>query len=167
MQNERLLSLKKPGCFLQAAAGIEQDFFARNLDPNPEIVVLLKELDHLIREVVHIYDDLANFKGDQAPKRNLQHRLPSDFHQRLRTIISERSQPRTETSSQNHCPHRLAFSASAFSNAILSSSRCTTTTSTPLRPRNRFATCSARYTERCWPPVQPNDTIKFLKPRRW
>ena len=34
---------------------------------------------------------------------------------------------------------------------------------------NFFAMCSAiccaQYTERCWPPVQPKDTIRFVNPR--
>ena len=37
-------------------------------------------------------------------------------------------------------------------------------TSTPARPRRCFASCSARYTERCWPPVHPKETIRLLNP---
>ena len=56
---------------------------------------------------------------------------------------------------QNHRLHLPRFS----------NPRCRTTTSTPLVLRKCFANSSARYTDRCCPPVQPNDTIRLLKPR--
>jgi putative hemolysin len=74
----------------------------------------------------------------------------------LGAIVGEWPQTGTKAGGQNHCLHLSMFS----------NSRCSTTTSTPALPRKRRANCSARYTERCWPPVQPNDTIKLLKPRR-
>src|SRR5216684_7590779 len=116
---------------------------------------------------MHVDDHFANPELTQATERDLQQRMSSHFHERLGTIVSKRAQSRAQAGGQNHRPrpHCAAFSAAAFSAAILSNSRCCTTTSTPFRPRRRFATCSAKYTERCCPPVHPNETIRFLKPR--
>src|ERR1035441_2371478 len=54
MQNEGLLQppagLKKERRgFLQAAAGVEQDFLARNLNPHPEVIVGFQILDNHLR----------------------------------------------------------------------------------------------------------------------
>src|SRR5215467_13781891 len=105
---------------------------------------------------MHIDYRLANSKGAQTRECYLKQRAAGDFHQRLGAIVGEWTQARTEARGQNHRFHLPAFS----------NSRCRTTTSTPFFPRKRFANCSAKYTERCCPPVQPNDTIKLLKPRR-
>ena len=98
---------------------------------------------------------VSNPKGAQPAQGDFQERMACDFDQGLGPIISERPQARAETGGQVHRLHLPRFS----------SSRCRTITSTPLLRRKYLANCSARYTERCCPPVQPKDTIRFLKPR--
>ena len=84
------------------------------------------------------------------------YRVAQQIHRAIQTVTQRPVRYVINTGSQDHRFHWPEFS----------SSRCCTTTSTPILPRKRCANCSARYTERCWPPVQPNDTIKLWKPRR-
>ena len=161
VQNERLFGAagileKKASGFLQAAAGVQQDLLARNFNAHAEVIVAPQIGDDHIGKVMHVDNHFANPKGVQTRERDLQHGAAGDFYQRLGAIVGEGPQSRAEAGGQDH----------RFHWPILSNSRCRTTTSTPLLPRKRFASCSARYTERCWPPVQPNDTIRLLKPRR-
>jgi hypothetical protein len=58
----RLILQEKPGCLLQAAAGIEQDVFAGNFDAHAEIVFFLQIVYKHVREVVNVDDDLADSK---------------------------------------------------------------------------------------------------------
>src|ERR1035437_584612 len=167
---------KEPRCFLEAAAGVEQNVFARNFNSHPKVVVLLQIINNHVGKVMHVDDHFANPKLAQAVECDLQQRVTSHFHECFRAFVGERTQSRTEAGSQNHglhCPARSglarsgsSFSAPGASGSIFSSSRCLTTTSMPFRPCRRFATCSAKYTERCCPPVHPNDTMRFLNPRR-
>src|ERR1035437_1486493 len=122
-----------------------------------EVIVDFQVLENQVGKVVDIDNHFATPNRAQASQRDLQHRAPSDFHQRLRAIAGEWPQSLAEACRQNHRFHLPRFS----------NSRCCTTTSTPFLPRKCLANCSARYTERCWPPVQPNDAVKLLKPRRW
>src|SRR5438445_9945337 len=107
--------------------------------------------------MMHVDDHLANLKGAQACQRHLQQGAAADFHQRLGTIVGERPQTGAQAGGQNHGFHLPSFSSSIWR----------ITTLIPLRARRCFANSSARYTERCWPPVQPNETIRLSKPRRW
>src|SRR5882724_820808 len=104
---------------------------------------------------MNVNDHLVNAKAAQPGESDLQHGTARDLHQRFGAIVGERTEPGAETGGQDHGFHRPCFSIST----------CRTATSRPLRPRKRLANCSAKYTERCCPPVQPKDTIRFLKPR--
>src|ERR1017187_3591381 len=110
---------------------------------------------------MRINDDFADAENPQTRERDLKQRAAVDFYQRFRAIVGERPQTRAEAGGKDHGFHSPGFSSSSLSN-----SRCRNTTSIPFLPRKCFASCSARYTERCCPPVQPNDTIRFLNPRR-
>src|SRR5579864_580502 len=156
---------KEPCSFFEPAAGVEQEVFARDLNTHAEIVLLLQIINYHVGKVMQVDDHFADSKLLEAAKRDLEQRVSGHFHQGFRAIVGERAKAGAEAGREDHRPHRTAFSAALFSAAILSNSRCCTTTSTPLFPRSRFATCSARYTERCCPPVHPNDTIRFLNPR--
>src|SRR5580765_261847 len=124
------------------------------------MIVAFEVVNNHFGKMMHIDDDLANSEFAQAGERDLQQRAPPDFHQGLGAIVGERSQARAQARSQHHGSH-----LSCFSNSIFSNSTCRSTTSTPSSPRKCFANCSAKNTERCWPPVQPNETVKLLKPR--
>src|ERR1700751_3035943 len=89
--------------------------------------------------------------GASLAQDDRERRIKENKAHRIRTRFSKDGTKKSETD------HAGGFS----------SSRWCTTTSTPGRVRRRFANCSARYTERCWPPVHPNEIIKFLKWRRW
>src|SRR5256885_10999085 len=97
---------------------------------------------------MHVDYHFSNPKATQARECDLKQRAAGDFHQCLRAIVGERPQARTQAGGQNHRFHSPTFS----------NSRCRTTTSTPFLPRKRFASCSARYTERCCPPVDRKST---------
>src|SRR5579859_7883208 len=111
---------------------------------------------------MHVDDHIADPKVAKAGECDFQHSAPADFNQCFRAIVSERTKPRAQAGSQHHGLHWPAFSNSIFSNSMWR-----TTTFTPGFPRKWLANCSARYTERCWPPVQPKDTVRLLKPRLW
>ena len=81
----------------------------------------------------------------------------ADFHQGLWTCVGQGAQTCTEARSQNH----------RFHLPWLSRPRWRTATSRPALPRKWFASCSAKYTDRCCPPVHPKETIRFWKPRLW
>ena len=85
-------------------------------------------------------------------------RAAGDFNQSLRTIIGQRAQTRAQAGGQHHRLHLATFSGKFFS-----SSMWRTTTSTPLVDRRCRASCSARKTDRCCPPVQPKETIRLPK----
>ena len=53
----------------------------------------------------------------------------------------------------------------ASSTLLTPCSRCTRRTSMPNLSWRWVARCSAQYTERCCPPVQPKENIKSVKPR--
>src|SRR5215467_9064666 len=105
---------------------------------------------------MHINNHFADSEAAQASKGDFDKRAVRNFHQRLGAIIGERLESRAQSRGQDHRLHWPIFS----------SSRCCKATSTPFLPCRCLAVCSARYTERCWPPVQPNETIRCLKPRR-
>src|SRR5689334_2990058 len=105
--------------------------------------------------MVHIHDDLVNSKLPQPGERNLEECLVSDLHQGLWPVVCERAQPRAEAGSENHSFHAGSCSCA----------RCRTSTSTSELLRRCLASCSAMNTDRCCPPVQPKDTMRFLKLR--
>ena len=156
MQQERLrVVAEKPAGLLQSSAGIEQRIFAGNLNVHPKVFLCFQVLNNHVREVMYIDDHSIDTGCAQTLERDLQQRAARDFHQCLRTAVGERPESRSKTCSQHH---RLHFPR-------LSKARCRTTTSSPGLPRKCLASCSAKYTDRCCPPVQPNETIRFLKPR--
>ena len=146
--------LKKPAAFFKSAAGVEQDHLraksqsACRSSASPEV-----SHDH-VGEVMHVDDQLADAEALQAAQRDLQQRVSGNLDQRLGT-----SSVRAATA----CPVRPPESSP--SSAHSSSSRCRNTTRRH-SVRAASAICSARYTERCWPPVHPKETIRCLNPRR-
>src|SRR5581483_9346133 len=105
--------------------------------------------------MMRIDDDFAHAELAQAGNGDLKQRVSRHFYQRLRPVIGQRTQARTQPGSQNHGFHWASFS----------SSKCRNLTSTPAQLWKCFASASARYTERCCPPVHPKETVRLLKPR--
>src|SRR5882724_686372 len=124
-------------------------------------------VDDHVSIVMNIDDDVVNAELAQASESDFQQRSSADFNQRFGAVIGQRTQTRTQACSQHHGFHRPRFSSSIFSNSIFSNSMWRSTTSTPSFARRCLASCSARYTERCWPPVQPKEAVRLLKPRLW
>ena len=124
----------------------------------PKLSWALQIVDNHVGEVMDVDDDIVDAEGAQAGQRDFEQGAAGDFDQRFGAIVGERTQARAEAGGQNHRLH---------SGSVLLQFAMTQTTSTPLRSRRCCANCSARKTERCWPPVQPNETIRCLKPRRW
>ena len=163
VQNERLLqtrseSRKKWAAFFKPPPVSSRISSRETSILHAEIVVGFQIIDNHVREVMRIDNHLAHAKGAQAGEGDLQQRTAGNFTSAL---------GRSSVSGRRRVP-RPAARIMAFIDfcRIFSSPICRTTTSTPPLPRKCFANCSARYTERCWPPVQPNDTIRLLKPRR-
>src|SRR5205085_4235881 len=131
--------------------------FARDFNMHAEVVVGLQKIQDHTSKMMHIDDHLADSGGPQARECNLQQRASVHFHQGLGTIIGKGPQARAQSGGQNHGFHLPSFS----------SPRCRTTTSTPFLPRKCSASCPAIYTERCFPPLQPKETIRLLNLRSW
>ena len=125
---------KEMSNFLQAAAGIKQDFLAGDDNPHAEVVVGFEILHDHVRKVMHVDDHFANSEGAQAREGDLQERAAGNFHQRFGALVGEGAQACAQAGGQNH----------RFHAAEPSSARCRTTTSTPSLPLRRFANCSAR-----------------------
>src|SRR6185295_5209824 len=160
VQNEGLIQTvriveKEPRCFPETAAGIQQNLLARDFNSHSEIILRFQIIGNHVGKMVHIHNDFAYSRIAQPPERDLQKRTAGNLHQRLGPAVCQWPQTRAKTGGQNH----------GFHLASLSNPRWPTTTSTPFLPRKCLANCSARYTERCCPPVQPNETIRFLNPR--
>src|SRR6266536_1613273 len=120
MQNERLVQIarifeKEPCCLFEAAARVEQDFFARDFKSHAKVCLLLQVIDNHVGEVMYVDDHLADSKLAQPAQRDLQERLSSHLHQGFRMIVSQRTKARAEASCQNHglhCPARPSFARS-------------------------------------------------------
>src|SRR5947209_7104382 len=124
-------------------------------------------------------DDFADAEGAQAGETYFKESATREFDQGFGAILRQRLQARAEPGRKNHSFHRGAFIAGLSSCRhsadrgdsgglhlpIFSNCRWRTATSTPFFARKRLASCSARNTERCWPPVHPKETIRFLNPR--
>ena len=144
----------------EAAAGIEEDLFPGDLDVHAEVVVGFKIVGNHVGEVMGVDDDVDNAAGFEAGEREFKKRASGDFNQRLGAVVGERLQARAKTRREDHCLHDATFSGN-----LISISMCRTMTSRSSRLRRCCANCSARKTERCWPPVQPKETIRFANPR--
>ena len=89
--------------------------------------------------------------------------LPGKRGQSLGGIVSERLEPGSQTGRKNHCLHIPYNVFSIFCSLWMSF-----TLMSNLLARWE-ARCSAQYTERCWPPVQPKQTwrlVNFLSMKR-
>src|SRR6267154_511308 len=151
---------EEPGGFFQAAAGVEEDFFAGDFNAHAEIFVRFEIVDDLVGEVVDVDDDFGDAEGTETRESDFEEGTASDFDEGFGASVRERAEARAEAGGEDHGFHWRVFRLPSFS-----SSRWRRTTSRPFLTRRRLANCSARKTERCWPPVQPKETIKFLKPR--
>ena len=155
--------IKKERCrLLQAPARVKQYILARDLNTHAEVPAGLEVFNNHVCEMMDVHYHFVHAKDVQAFEGDLEECAAGNRDQCLGTIIGERAQPRAKPGGEYHRLHLLTLSGWL----ILSSAIWRTITSTPLVPRKCFANCSARNTERCWPPVQPNETIRFLKPRR-
>src|SRR2546422_2216943 len=103
MQQERLrVVAEKPAGLLQSSAGIEQRFFAGNLNVHPKVVLCFQVLNDHVREVMYIDDHSIDTGCAQTLERDLQQRAARDFHQCLRTAVGERPKARSKTRSEEH-----------------------------------------------------------------
>ncbi len=57
---------EKPGGFFEAAAGVEQDFFAGDFDAHAEVFVGFQVVDDHVGEVVDVDDDFGDAEGAEA-----------------------------------------------------------------------------------------------------
>jgi hypothetical protein len=102
---------KKPGGLFQSATGIQQHVFARHFNSKAEMVMGLQIVDNHVREVVRIDNHLANAKLTQARECDFEQRAAAELHQRLGTIVGERSQSAAQASGQDHRSHVSPFSS--------------------------------------------------------
>ena len=100
VHQERFVAFEQMSRFQYAAASVEQKVaFVANGDIDAEIILIFKEIDYLVAEVVHVDHHIGNatalYVGDYA----LQHSHAAEFHERFRLVVGERAQ----TSAQACC----------------------------------------------------------------
>lgn len=70
---------EKPGGSFEAAAGVEEDFFAGNFDAHAEVFVGFQVGDDLIGEVVDIEDDFGDVGSAEAGESDFEKSAAVDF----------------------------------------------------------------------------------------
>jgi hypothetical protein len=103
---------------LDAAAGVEQDLFVRDLDLHAEIVLRTQILGDQIREVMSIDDDFVNAEVAEAHECELKHGSAGNFNQCLGAIVGEGTESRAQAGGQYHRPHLAIFSGKFFSSSM-------------------------------------------------
>src|SRR5450631_1658840 len=86
---------------LDAAAGLEQIWFVNQFYRMAGINVSREEIFESVRELVSIDDERFHADVDQMIQRESNERLLENRNERLRQIVSQRTQSRTETSAKN------------------------------------------------------------------
>src|SRR4051812_34412803 len=106
---------------------------------------------------MHVDDHIVNTEFAQACERDLEEGSAGDLDQRLGPIVGQWAQACAKSCRQDHGLHFPRVSRLIWRRA----------TSTPDFPLRCLASSSAKKTDRCCPPVQPNETMRLLNPRRW
>ena len=119
----------------------------------------------MLRVVMRVDHHLAHAEAAQPRQRDFQQRPPRHLHQSLGAIVGEWTQPCSQPRSQHHGLQRALTGLSSPVPYLLQF-EVPHNDLDAAHPAQAFARLSARYTERCCPPVQPNETIRFWKPRR-
>jgi len=96
---------EEPGGFSEAAAGVEQDVFARDFDAHAEIVFGFQVAGNHVGEVMDVDDDFANAEGAQAGEGDFEQRAAGDFDEGLGAIVGERPEARAEAGGEDHGFH--------------------------------------------------------------
>ena len=114
VDDERLLRAfagfqEKPGGFLEATAGIEQDLLAGDFNTHAEVAIGLEVIEDFVGEVMDIENDFADAEGTQAAEGELKESTAGDGDQRFGAFIGERTQARAQACGENHRLHLLCF----------------------------------------------------------
>ena len=80
---------EEPGGFFEAAAGVEQDFFAGDFDAHAEVFVGFQVVDDEVGEVVDIDDDFGDAEGAQASEGDFEQGVAGDFDEGFGAIVGE------------------------------------------------------------------------------
>ena len=150
-------SPEKPRRFFQTTAGVQQRFFTGNLDTHIDIPIGFQVIDHHVRKVVNIDDDFPDSKARSRSIVISNSVRPATSTSAFGRVLVKAAIARSQTGGQNHGLH-----LPRDSNAI-----CRSIRPHRLFPGNVWPIARQNTTDRCCPPVQPNDTIKLLNPRLW
>lgn len=80
---------EEPGGFFEAAASVEEDFFAGDLDAQAEVVVEFEIVDDLVGEVVDVDDDFGDAEGTEAGESDFEEGAAGEFDQGFGTSVGE------------------------------------------------------------------------------
>jgi hypothetical protein len=100
---------EKPGGFLEAAAGVEQNLLARDFNAHAEVLVGMEVIDDFVGEMMDVENDFANAEDAQAAEGELKESTAGDGDQRFGAVIGERTQARAQAGGENHRLHLLCF----------------------------------------------------------
>jgi hypothetical protein len=101
---------EKPGGFFEAAAGVEEDFFARDLDAHVEIIFGFEVVKELIGEMVDVEDEFGDALGAEAGDGDFEEGAAGEFDESFGARIGERAEAGSETGGQDHGFHEGRFS---------------------------------------------------------
>jgi hypothetical protein len=125
MDKERFFSLtgvpaKELSNFFQATTGIEQRVFAGNFDVQSKVVVFLQVVQHHVRKVVNVDDDIGYPKTSQAGNNDFEQRAAPNFHQGFGPAVGQRPEASPKARCQDHGLHCARFSRSRWRTTISS-----------------------------------------------
>ncbi len=96
---------EEPGGFFQAAAGVEEDFFAGDFNAHAEIFVRFEIVDDLVGEVVDVDDDFGDAEGAETRESDFEESAAGEFDEGFGAIVRERAEARAEAGAKDHGFH--------------------------------------------------------------
>ena len=106
---KRLVTVQPLACLEDATARVEQQAaLVADVQVEPEVAVLLQEVDNHLAEVVDVDGDIVKSSCSQTFDDVLQHGLACNLDHRLGTVIGQGSETGAQTCRKNQCFHSLS-----------------------------------------------------------
>ena len=93
VNNEWLIAIQKFPCFEHATTGIEQQIaLIADVDIQSKIVMAFQIFNNFVAKMMDIHCDIIYSGSRQMGDYALEHRATTNFHQRLRAVVGERTE---------------------------------------------------------------------------
>jgi len=100
---------KEPAGFLEAATGVEQDFFAGDFEAHAEIVVGFQVVGNHVRKVMDIDDDFGDAEGAQAGEGDFEQGATGNLDKGFGSSVGEGAEASAQAGGEDHRFHWGAF----------------------------------------------------------